>query len=364
VQVTKSDNDRLNRIQRLLVEKECSHILITDGVDGEYLSGFHSSNFFLLVSRVENILFTDFRYKEAAAAFCARTPRWRFVQTSENGLSSLASHCPAGSRVGIQSNALSVDRFDEMRRRLKKVRFVKMADSIEAVFIPKLPAELSLAARAARIGDAAFMRAIKRLKTGITERDAAALLEEYCRRLGSEKPSFDAIVLFGARAALPHGVPSKRRLKKGDWVLMDFGCTVGGFTSDMTRTIVMGKAAARQRRVYEVVARAQQNARNAVREGVTARSVDARARTHIEQAGYGDYFGHATGHGLGRRVHEKPRIARENNAVLPEGAIITIEPGIYIPGFGGVRIEDMVIVRKNGPETITAAPRHLMEIEA
>ena len=166
---------------------------------------------------------------------------------------------------------------------------------------------------------------------------------------------------LGRRAALPHGIPSDARLAAGDWVLCDFGCTVQGFMSDMTRTFVMGRASARQKRIYDAVLRAQESARYAVTAGVRTSDVDKCARDVITAAGYGPLFGHATGHGVGLRVHEKPRIASSDKSILQPGTVITIEPGVYHPRFGGVRIEDMVVVKKGGGETLTASPRRLIE---
>jgi Xaa-Pro aminopeptidase len=211
--------------------------------------------------------------------------------------------------------------------------------------------------QAARIGDRAFDDLRRRIRTGMTEKETAMLLEDRCRKHGSEKPSFDTIVLFGRRAALPHGRPSDVGLKSGDWVLCDFGCTVNGFCSDMTRTFVMGKAAARQKKIYDIVLRAQENGKAAVTAGAKACDVDKACRRVISNAGYGKLFGHATGHGVGLRIHEKPRIGKNDNTILRKGTVITVEPGIYSPEFGGVRIEDMVVVRDNGCEVITNAPR-------
>ena len=359
----KKTDERLLSIKKYCGAKNCSHILVTNPIDCEYIAGFHASNVFLLISQEHTILFTDFRYKEAAEAFCRRNPLWRFVLTGENGLSLLSSFCKAGSIVGIQSNFMAVDEFDALRRRLKKIRLVKLGDGVSKLSIPKSASEIKQLVNAAHMGDSAFTHTLKKLKLGMSERDAVSILEDQCRRAGSEKPSFDTIVLFGKRAALPHGRPTDTPLKKGDFVLMDFGCSLGGFVSDMTRTIVAGAASDRQKTIYRIVAEAQKKAREAVSENVKASTVDNAARSIIEQAGYGAYFGHATGHGIGRAVHEQPRIARSMNTTLPSGTVITIEPGIYIPRFGGVRIEDMVVVRKNGSDTITTSPRHLMEID-
>lgn len=360
---TKIDKtNRLSRVKKILDLKKCSHILITDAVDVEYICGFHSSNACVLISRRKNLLFTDFRYKEAARALTRAHSEWRFVEAKENDFSILKEFCPAGSVVGFQSTDLSVDRFDRLSRSLKKRRFIKLADSLTNVLAPKQEFEIDLMHRAALIGDNAFARTLDFSSPGKTEKEVARFLEQECRNGGSEKPSFDTIVLFGDRCALPHGKPSDRTLKKGEWVLIDFGCTVGGFSSDMTRTVVAGKANPRQKEVYGVVLDAQQKARGCVREGVAACMVDRCAREEIEKAGYARYFGHATGHGVGRRIHEPPRVSRDNTTILQRGTVITIEPGIYIPRFGGVRIEDMVVVEHNGSRLLTQAPRQLLEL--
>ncbi len=357
-----NSDERLLRLKQLLEEKKCTHILITDMIDCEYACGFHSSNVFLLISRSDNKLFTDFRYKEAARAFCRKNRQWRFIETDENGFSFLLSSCKKGSVIGIQSNCLSIDRFDEIKRRLHGIRFVKLRDAVTDLFISKSALEITSIKKAAAIGDRAYKRTLLKVKEGMTERHVALILEDECRRAGSEKPSFDTIVLFGRRTALPHGSPSDAILQKGDFVLFDFGCSSDGFISDMTRTVVAGKATAKQKEIYRIVADAQERARQVVTVGAAAATVDRCARQIIEEAGYGAHFGHAIGHGIGRRVHEKPRVARGNNGPLLLGSVITIEPGIYIPRFGGVRIEDMVVVRKDGGETVTSSPRQLIEL--
>jgi len=356
--------DRLRVVKKLLAKEMCDGILITDTTDAEYISGFHASNIFLFISQTRAVLFTDFRYAEAARAFCSAHTQWRFVQIPESGMAELKSYCTPGDALGVQSGSLSVDRFDSLKRTLKKVRMVKLGNAIDVSLIAKTADEISLAGRAARIGDAAFLRIVKTLKPGMTEAGVAGALDELCRTIGSEKPAFETIVLFGSRSALPHGRPSGARLKKGDFVLFDFGCTVKGFLSDMTRTVVVGKASSRQREIYAVVEQAQKRACKAVRAGVTAGVVDLSARSFIEKAGFGPRFGHATGHGVGRLIHEKPRIARDDATVLPAQAIITVEPGIYIPGFGGVRIEDMVVVEPSGVKILTQTPKRLMEVPA
>jgi Xaa-Pro aminopeptidase len=359
----KKSDPRISQVIELLAKKRCSHILVTNVIDCEYLSGFHASNVFLLISRTQTLLFTDFRYQEAAQAFCKMYPFWNFILIGENGVSALSSYCTPGSVVGIQSNSMTIDEFDIVQKRLPKVRLIKLGDAVSSLFISKTASEIGLMKKAAHSGDIALKRTLRQLTIGMSERDAAAILERECQCAGSEKPSFDTIVLFGKRTALPHGRPSDVRLKRGDLVLMDFGCCIQGMFSDMTRTVVANEANARQKELYRIVVKAQKNARESVVENVKASTIDAAARNIIERAGYGEYFGHATGHGVGRLVHEQPRIARTSNVPMRRGMVITIEPGIYIPDFGGIRIEDMVVVHSSGGETITGFPRGLQEID-
>jgi Xaa-Pro aminopeptidase len=354
-------NSRLAAIKGLLAQGPYTRILLSDLADIEYLAGFRSSNIYCVISRRSNFLCTDFRYRSAAAAFCRKHREWKFLEIKENDFSFLRTPLGTPCIAGFQAEAISVAAFGRLRRACPGVRFAGLAAAFGDIFVPKTRREIGCMRRAAAIGDRVFGEIVGRTRPGITERELAAFCEERCRKYGSERPSFETIVLFGRRAALPHGVPTNARLYAGDWVLCDFGCTVDGFASDMTRTFVTGRASARQKNIYLTVLRAQEAARRAVAAGVRASEIDKCARNIIAAAGYGPLFGHATGHGVGLRVHEKPRIAASDKSILQPGTVITIEPGIYHPRFGGVRIEDMVVVHKGGCETLTASPRGLIE---
>jgi Xaa-Pro aminopeptidase len=337
---------------------------VSDVVDVEYLCGFRSTNAFCILSGNRNMLLSDFRYRDAAISFCKLSShRWVFSEIRENDFSSCRGCIPPGSVVGFQSNAMTIDQLGQLRRSLKKVRFVKLPAKFTDAFVPKAGTELDRMKTAARIGDRAYGDLLRCIRIGMTENDVASFLEDRCRKYGSDKPSFDTISLFGRRAALPHGRPSDVKVRRGDWVLCDFGCTVDGFCSDMTRTFVMGKASGLQKKIYGVVLEAQEKGKAAVSAGVKACEVDKACRRVISEAGYGTLFGHATGHGVGLRIHEKPRISKNDNTILRKGTVITVEPGIYGAALGGVRIEDMVIVLDNGCEVMTNAPRHLIEAE-
>jgi Xaa-Pro aminopeptidase len=355
-------NPRLLAARKIINAHRCTHLLVTDVVDVEYISGFSSSNVMLLISPRENLLFSDFRYREAAEAFCKRERAWEFVQIAQGAYAALVSRLPPKARVAFQSDVVTVDELKKMERAVRRARFVPVAAEITAIGVVKTAEEIEGMRRAAAIGDRAFSRICRTLRAGVTERAVARALDRICLDLGSEKPSFDTIVLFGARSAMPHGRPGESRLHKGDFVLFDFGCTVNGLCSDMTRTVVFGKASAKQREHYAVVKRAQAAARKEARAGMAASKLDAVARDCITNAGYGEAFGHGLGHGVGRRIHEQPRLSPKSTERLLSNSVVTIEPGIYLPGEGGVRIEDMALLGSKGAEILTRSARELIEV--
>src|SRR5512133_1111667 len=355
-------SERLDQAKKLLQHLRCSHLLISDPADITYLSGFTSSNAALLISKRRNLILTDFRYKSAVDLFCKENTAWKYTILKERMYDALGEFIPEESIVGYQSDFLTVDNFNSLKRCLKKAKLISTGSSVSSLYIKKTVDELDKMKKAAAIGDQALEKLLVSIKTGITEIELARMLEYHCSELGSSKPSFDTIVLFGARAALPHGHPQNISLKKGDWILIDFGCTVDGFCSDITRTFVFGKASVRQRQIYSIVKDAQTAGRNAARAGMTARDLDSVARNIITAPGYGPHFGHALGHGVGLRIHERPRVSNRVDDVLIEQSVVTIEPGIYIDGFGGVRIEDMVVLDKKGAIELTHFKRDLIEL--
>jgi Xaa-Pro aminopeptidase len=350
------------QVRSLLRRYKCSCLLISDPIDVEYLSGFRASRAFILVTPGAFRLFTDFRYQEEVSSFCRAYRGWSYCIIKGEDYTFLTRFAGRYPTLAFQSDVVTVDQFTKIKKALPSSRLVPLASVISGLFSVKDSMESAHLARAAAAGDRALDAWRKNIRPGITERAAASALDRACAEAGSEKAAFDTIVLFGARAALPHGRPGGTRLRRGDFVLVDFGCTIAGWCSDMTRTFVCGKASPRQRAIYEIVARAQTAARAAARAGMAARELDRTAREIIEQAGYGHAFGHSLGHGVGRRVHESPRIASRSKEVVKKGNVITIEPGIYLPGFGGVRIEDTVLITGKGNRSLTKFPRELMEL--
>ena len=222
--------------------------------------------------------------------------------------------------------------------------------------------ELDLIAKAAKIADTAFEHVLGLVKPGVREMEIAAELEYQMSMLGSERPAFETILASGWRAALPHGLASEKKIAKGDFVTFDFGATVGGYVSDMTRTVVVGKPTSRQKKIYGIVQKAQEAGVKKIRAGVTGKAVDDVCRQIITKAGYGKQFGHGTGHGIGFYVHVGPRLSTLSTDLLQVNHVVTVEPGIYISGWGGVRIEDDVVVTRTGGRVLNKSPKNLLEL--
>ncbi|MBN1130883.1 MAG: aminopeptidase P family protein [Chitinispirillaceae bacterium] len=355
---------RYAQARALMREHGCSRLLISDPVDVEYLSSFHSSYAFILLSRGTKTLVTDSRYQEEARRFLRKNPSWRSRIIAAGDCSFVAGRSGEKAVIGFQSDVVTVDQLHRFKKAAPRARFVPIPACVSDLASSKSKRELLWLEQAARAGEKALALLRRRLQKGISEQEAAALLDMLCARFGSQRPAFPTIVLFGPRTAMPHGRPGHTRLKKGDLVLIDFGCACNGFCSDMTRTFVCGRANARQKRIHAIVANAQEQARAAVRPGAAARTIDQAGRSVIDKAGFGKSFGHSLGHGLGRRVHESPHISAASKDLLQEGNVIAIEPGIYLPGFGGVRIEDMVLVTGTGFRPLTRFCRDLIELPA
>lgn len=263
--------------------------------------------------------------------------------------------------VGYDPTRHTVSGFKAMKKAMAPAKMVEAVGLPETITRVKAPFEINELAHAANIVSMAYERMLGSIKAGMTERQVATMLANTTREMGSEKDAFDIIVVSGARSAMPHGRASDSVIKKGDVVTVDFGCCVHGFYSDMTRTFAIGTPSKKVMEVFAVLYDAHLSALDAAVTGVTAAQLDAAARDLITAAGYGDYFRHSLGHGLGYEVHENPRVSYANTKeVLPEGCVVTIEPGIYLPGKFGMRIEDDVVITKDGPDILTSAPRELV----
>ena len=338
-------------------------LLVTSMPNVRYLTGFSGTHAMLLVTGAERWLFTDFRYAEQAAAEAGAVAKVVIeVSSLWRGLWETLRTARGLHTIGFESAHLAHRDFERLLKDGSAWTWRPFVDVVERLRERKDPGELELIKEAARVAGAALDRTMPAVRPGMTELEVAGVLEHALRDHGSEETPFPTIVASGPRTALPHARAGSRAIARGDFLLLDFGATVGGYCSDVTRTMVVGKADGRQREVHDAVLAANEAARAHVRSGMTGKDADAIARAVLEQHGLGDAFGHGLGHGIGLEVHEAPRLSRIADMVLSEGAVVTIEPGAYVSGWGGVRIEDNVRLGAGGAELLTEFPRHLIEL--
>jgi Xaa-Pro aminopeptidase len=315
------------------------------------------------VSPRDVVLITDFRYQTQVAEEVGDFARVVIEPSSLwTGLWQQLAQRGGVQVLGFETAHLLHRDFQRLLEAGARWQWRPTVDLVETLRERKDESEVGLIERAADVATAALGATLSQVLVGMTELEVAGILEKALRDAGSEGFPFPSIVASGPRAALPHAHSSPRPLEPGDFLLMDFGAVVGGYCSDVTRTVVVGTASAEQREVYDVVREANAMASAQVRSAMTGRDADALARDYIDRAGYGAQFGHSLGHGIGLEVHEAPRLARTAEGALAEGAVVTIEPGIYRPGWGGVRIEDDVVLEADGPRVLTEFPRELIEL--
>jgi Xaa-Pro aminopeptidase len=331
--------------------------LVTHRVNVRYLTGFTGSNGQLLATREGGVFFTDSRYDEQSRREVPDLRRVIYARKLAPALDE-AVRVEGATRVGFEATGLSYRSWRELDD--LGWDLVPLGEEVERLRWAKDPEELALIERAQEITDGAFERVIGKLAGGVTERQVAFELDAAMRELGAERVGFDTIVAFGENAAEPHHGPSDRPLGRGDVVKMDFGCVVEGYHSDMTRTVAFGEPPPELLEVHDLVRRAQLAGIEAVRAGTTGGDADEAARRVVRDAGRGERFGHSLGHGVGLEIHEGPGLRQGSEDVLPEGSVVTVEPGVYLPGLGGVRIEDMVLVEADGGRPLPRTARDLL----
>lgn len=345
----------VGELQRQIRGLSLDAFLVSDLSNVRYLTLFSGTTALCVIYPDSSIFLTDFRYKEQAAIEVASC---EIEIYDGNVIDYLAKKIFRGLRgrklsIGIE-DTISVGTLDELSSKVSSGEFTKTSQVIEKIASRKSKPELELIKQACSISGTALEILVQEEWTGKSETELAATLEFNQKVMGASKESFDTIVASGMRGAMPHGIASGRTIEKNELVTIDFGCFFGGYASDITRTFSTGpKIKSRLSKVYQIVLEAQRKAADFAKAGVAAKSVDRAARSYIERKGYAKYFGHGTGHGVGLRIHELPRVSRTSDDVLEEGNVITIEPGIYLPGIGGVRIEDDFVVTQNGVEQLT-----------
>ncbi|HEU5410685.1 MAG TPA: Xaa-Pro peptidase family protein [Candidatus Acidoferrales bacterium] len=354
---------RLSFLQQQMQAERLDAFLVSHLPNVFYLSGFSGSSAILVVAQENAFLFTDSRYTSQAAEE-VKNARVRIVRGSL--LKAAGEHLARlhARRVGFEASRLSVLQKNALDKAAgAKIRWFPWDGKIESARAIKDSGELAAMREAADIACSSWQEILPLVKPAVLEIELAAELEFRMRRRGSTGPAFDTIIASGPRAALPHAHASRRPIAKNELVVFDLGAILRGYSSDLTRTVFVGRANAEIRRRYSAVLQAQGAARDAIRPGVSAHKVDAAARQVLREAGLDKHFIHSTGHGLGLEVHEMPRLGRGEKTVLQAGMVVTVEPGVYIAGEGGIRIEDDALITQSGAHFITSASRELIELE-
>lgn len=349
---------RIEKLRLLMQQNEIDAFLTVKAENIFYLSGFTSGeDALLLVTETDKYILTDARYSEQLKQ---EAPDWELLQGkpgSLDGLTEITDNCQL---IGIE-DSIVYRQFCELNKQLPN-KLIPLSGLVEELRIIKDQTELELMRKCASISDMVFSRLLDFIKPGVTEAEVANFVAMALREGGCQKEAFDTIAVSGKNAALPHGKPGKRRLTAGDMLTLDFGGIYAGYCADMTRTVVIESASPRLSSLYEEVLSAQMAGVAAVKPGIKPTEVDKIVRDCLAKAGLDKYFVHGTGHGLGLEVHEKPTVSPRGTGYLEENMVITIEPGIYIPGWGGIRVEDSVIVKSGGCEIITCSDKNLILI--
>ncbi len=354
-----------NRYQQLskTMPREIDGMLVWQPQNRRWISGFTGSSGVAIVPREGKPVFaTDFRYTQQAQSQC---DGFKIVEHGREFAGELAEVVAqlGIKKLGFEQDFVTVAQHQKLAEGLKDVaELVPQKDLVMELRSVKNAEEIELIAKAVGIADKAYDYILGYLRPGLTERQVALELERKMQDLGATAASFEIIVASGPRSSLPHGIATERVIQAGEFVKLDFGCIYQGYVSDTTRTVVLGKATEKQREIYDLVLKAQLAALDGIKAGVSGESVDALAREVITAGGYGDNFGHGLGHGIGLAVHEMPRLAPKMEKELPENSVVTVEPGIYLPDWGGVRIEDDVVVTAQGCRVLTGAPKELIEL--
>ena len=355
--------DRRDKLRRAVKKSGAGAILVTNFTNVTYLTGFTGDDSYLLVRADGDLLLSDSRYEIQLQEECpgldaeSRSPTVTMLKAITK-----AAKKARISKLAVEGDSITVSLRDSIAAELPKIDIRPTSGLVERLREVKDKGEISQLRQAVRFAEKAFGVLRATLRPNKTEREVRDELEYQMRVFGADDRGFPTIVAVGHRAALPHATVTDRPIGAGDFVLIDWGASSGLYKSDLTRVLVTGKISPKLKRVYRVVLNAQLQAIDAIRPGVTGEHVDSVARGVIEKAGFGRYFGHGLGHGLGLDVHEAPRLAKKSQAVLKPGMVTTVEPGIYLPGWGGVRIEDDVLVTRTGHEVLTGVPKQLDEI--
>ncbi|MCE1249033.1 MAG: Xaa-Pro peptidase family protein [Firmicutes bacterium] len=353
--------NRIEALRASMKSENLTAVIVTSFENRIYYSGFSGSNGWLVVTPEEALLVTDGRYITQAGKECPHYEVLKAAQSYEYSIIGAVKDRDAkksmGGRIGFEASNLTVSAFEKVREYLPGKEFVPFDSFIADPRKVKDSYELGMIREAVRVAEEAYMQILPMVKEGVTELELATELQYRMKLAGADKESFDIIIASGENGALPHATPGARKLAAGDLVTIDWGARFGEYTSDMTRTLAVGEPSEKMKKIYNITYEAQMKVLEKIGPGMTTGEADALSREHIKAAGFGEYYVHGLGHGLGIAIHEDPRLKDGEKEVLKPGHVVTVEPGIYIPGEGGVRIEDLVVITETGCEILTTTPK-------
>ncbi|MCI2947607.1 Xaa-Pro peptidase family protein [Staphylococcus caledonicus] len=349
--------DKLTKVREILKQQNLDAIVILSDYNRRYLSGFTGTSGALVITSTQNQLITDFRYIEQATN---QATNFEIVNRSAGLIDEIKSIITKLNlqRVGFEGHLISYDTYQSLNE--TSATFISIGEVIEEIRQIKSPDEIEKIKHAAKIVDDTYNYILEVAKAGMTEKELKALLESKMLHLGAEGPSFDTIVASGYRGALPHGVASDKVIEQGDMITLDFGAYYEGYCSDITRTFAIGEPDPKMKEIYNIVLESQIKAINEIKPGMTVQEADALSRDYIDAHGYGKEFGHSLGHGIGLDIHEGPLLSKNAKGTIQVNNCVTIEPGIYVDGLGGVRIEDDILITENGCEVFTKCTKDLI----
>lgn len=354
-------NIRLQKFREYLDKENLDGALIYSDTNRNYLSGFKGDESYIVVTKNDAVFITDSRYTEQAKNEVNEFEVRQYASSITEFLKDLVYSLKI-KKLGFEGNYMTFNMYDDLKNVLGGVELIKLNDGVEKIREIKDKTEVENIQKAASIADMAFSHMLDFIKPGMTETKVGLELEFFMRSNGASRLSFPSIIASGTRSSLPHGTATEKVIKNGEFLTMDFGCVYNGYCSDMTRTIVIGKASDKQKEIYNIVLEANENALKYIKPGVTGIEADKAARDIIEANGYGSNFGHSLGHGVGMDIHEMPRLSKKGTEPLRAGMIVTDEPGIYIQNFGGVRIEDLLLVTEDGNRVLSKSCKKLIEL--
>ncbi|MFJ8264807.1 M24 family metallopeptidase [Peribacillus asahii] len=350
--------EKLTRLREAMEKVNVDGLLITSSYNRRYMTGFTGSAGVVLVSLKEAKFITDFRYVEQAGK---QAQGYNIIQHKGTLIEEVAKQVKEMKieKLGFEQEYVTFSAYKTYENAVS-AKLVPISGIIENLRLIKTPSEIKILKEAAGVADRAFTHILDFIRSGITELDVSNELEFFMRKEGATSSSFDTIVASGVRSALPHGVATDKIIEKGDFVTLDYGAYYNGYVSDITRTIAVGEPSEELIKIYDIVLEAQLRGMSGIRPGMTGKEADALTRNFIVEKGYGEYFGHSTGHGIGLEVHEGPALSMKSDTILQSGMIVTVEPGIYLPGVGGVRIEDDTMITIDSNEALTHSTKELM----